>query len=787
MNPLHRLLLSDLRRTWRQAVAICAVLASGVATFVMSTSTIRSLDETRETYYRDYRFADLFVQVTRAPTHLATRLAQISGVARVDTRVVRDVIVDVPHMREPVTCRLVSIADDPRTSLNGIHLLRGRLPNPLAQGEVIASELFAQAHGWSPGTDVDVIMGGRKQRLRVVGMAMSPEYIYAVQPGLLLADNQRFGIFWMPYRQMAAAFNMEGAFNDASFLLLPRCSVREVQDQIDHLTEPYGGRSAYTRDDQESHRRVADEMHQLRGMALVSPSIFLAVAAFLFNIMLFRMVHQQQEQIATLRAFGYRRWEIGRHYLRLLTVLVVIGSAVGCGAGVWLSRWMTTVYVHFFRFPVVHHEFARPQAALAILVSQLAATGGSFSAIRRAIRLSPAVAMRPEAPEASRLSILEDLGLRHLLSPVARMILRRLERTRRATAYSILGMACGVGVLMLGTFMGDTIDYVIDVQFQRTQRQDVTLTFNESLSPHSLHDLRHLPGVSSAEPFRAVPVRLRHGTRQRRMSLMGLEARPRLFRVLDDRLRDVPLDGSGLTISKKLAELLNVGPGSDVLVELLDGSQQRHLVRVGSVFPDYTDPGAYLNRFALHRMLGEGERHSGAFLSVDSRRLTDLYAALKQMPTPAAITVKAAAIQNFNDTIAANLRPMRVINALFAFIIAFGVIYNCALVTLSERSRDLATLRVMGFTRREVSRVLLGELAIITLAAIPIGLPLGYGFCHLATLALDTETHRFPLVVERATFAYAATVILIAAMISSLIVRRMLDRLDLLAVLKAKE
>jgi putative ABC transport system permease protein len=779
--------MSDIARTWRQGLAICAVLASGVATFVMSTSTIRSLDDTREAYYRDYRFGDVFVQLTRAPNSLASRLREIPGVSRVETRVVRDVIIDIPSMQEPVTGRLVSLPDNPQTSLNAVHLLRGRFPDPVSRHEALASELFAQAHGWRPGQEVDVLLGGRKQRLRIVGMAMSPEYIYAVQPGQLLADNRRFGVFWMPYRQMAAAFNMEGAFNDVSFELLPHSSVRNVLFHIDQLTEPYGGRSAYDRDNQMSHRRISDEMHQLRGMAMVSPSIFLAVAAFLFNIMLSRMVNQQREQIATLRAFGYRRWEIGRYYIKLLAILVVIGCVVGSGAGFLLSRWMTNVYVRFFRFPVVRHEIAYEQAIVAALVSLAGAATGGVSAIRKAMQLPPAVAMRPDAPMDVRDSILEKIGLQKLLSPVARLILRRMERNRRSTSLSILGMACAVAVLMLGTFMGDTIDYVIDVQFQRTQRQDVTLTFNEPLSAHALHDVCHLPGVASAEPFRAVPVVIRHGTHQRRMSLMGLERHPRLFRVLDDELEDVPLDTNGLTISKKLAEILAVEPGSEVVIDLLDGSRQQHVVRVGSVFPDYTDPGAYLDRFALHRMLMEEEQLSGAFLAVDPRQLGALYTMLKNTPTLAAITVKSAAIQNFNDTIKANLGPMRMINALFAFIIAFGVIYNCALITLSERSRDLATLRVMGFSRGEVAVILLGEIAIITAASIPVGLPLGYGFCYLATLALDTETHRFPLVVERATFAYSASVVLIAAVCSSLIVRRMLNKLDLIAVLKTKE
>jgi putative ABC transport system permease protein len=787
MKALDRLLISDLRQMWGQALAISAMLACGIATFVMATNTMRSLDSTRSDYYRRYRFADVFVPLVRAPNQLAARLAEIPGVAHVQTRVVRDVILDVPGMLEPASCRLVSTPRDPVNGLNGIHLQRGRLPNPSGRNEVLASEVFANAHGWKLGDSIRVIMGGRREQLQIVGMAMSPEYVYAVPPGQMLADNRRFGVVWMPYRQMAAAFNMEGAFNNATLALLPRASIRDVIFHVDRLTESYGSRGAFDRTEQTSDRFLDDELHQLKSMALVTPSIFLGVSVFLFNLVFTRMVRQQQEQIATLRAFGYRQWQIAWYYTRLVLILVAIGSVVGFSAGIWLSNWMTSEYARFFRFPIVHYEFARDQAVIAVAICLVAAFMGSFSALRRAVRLQPAVAMRPEAPRTSGKSLLERLGLQSMLSPIARMILRRLERNPRSTLLSILGMSLGVAVLIVGTFLEDTIDFVMDVQFQRAQRQDVMLTFNETLSTDALHDVQNLPGVSFAEPFRAVPVRVRNGNRQRRLSLMALEERTRLFRVLDENQNQVELIGSGITISQKLAEVLELQIGDNAIVELMEGRRGRHLMRVAAVFPDYTDPGAYVNRAELQRMLGESDLYSGAFLLVDPDQLQELYTTLQQTPTIAGVTSRHAAIQNFNDTLAENLRPMRITNAIFGFIISFGVIYSCALITLAERSRDMATLRVMGFTRWEVSTVLLGELAIITLAAIPVGLPIGAAFAWIATVALDTETHRFPFVMSRATMAYASVVIIVSAFVSALIVRRMLDKLDLIAVLKVKE
>ncbi|MFK7818333.1 MAG: ABC transporter permease, partial [Planctomycetaceae bacterium] len=599
-------------------------------------------------------------------------------------------------------------------------------------------------------------------------------------------DNKRFGILWMPYRRMAAAFNMEGAFNDALIELQPRANSEEVIFQVDRLMSQYGSTGAYDRSEQHSNRWVSDELHQLKGMARVTPSLFLAVAIALFNIVLSRMVHQQQEQVATLRAFGYSRRDVGAYYLKFVLVLVVLGSIAGIAGGALLGNWMTHAYVKFFRFPMVQFTVAFDLAVVAVSIGAGGAIVGSFNAVRRAVRLQPAVAMRPEAPKSSGRSIPERMGLRAFLSPVARMVFRRLERSPRSTLLSVFGMSLGVAVLILGTFLEDAVTTVIDIQFERAQRQDVTLAFNENLSSAAVHDVRNLPGVREVEPFRAVPIRIRHGHRTRRESLMAVEARAKLFRILDDKQQPVHITGTGLTLSQKMAEMMGLAVGDELTIELLEGRRPVRKLLVDHIFPDFSDPGIYMNREALHELLGEGEQHSGVFVRVDENKINDLYAAVKQIPAASGITVKAAAINTFNDTFRENLRPMRVINGMFGFTIAFGVIYSCALITLAERSRDLATLRVMGFTRWEVSRVLLGELAVITLLAIPIGLPVGWWFASIATAALDTETHRFPLIMTNRTFAYAASIILISAAVSALIVRRMLDKLDLISVLKVK-
>lgn len=788
MKPLDRLLFADVRRMWRQGVAISVLLACGIALFVMSGNTMKSLESSCRLYYSQGRFADVFVSLVRAPNRLVARVEAIEGVRRVQARVVRDVLLDIDQMVEPASCRLVSIEGDPDTSMNRVFLRRGRFPRTTGRVEVIVSELFAQAQGLVPGDAIEAIMGGRRQRLHIVGIGLSPEFVYVVQPGLLVTDDRRYGVMWMPRRQMASAFNMEGAFNDLSVLLEPDASVPSVMQHLDRLTRPYGGTDSYDRDDQPSHLRVADEIHQLRTMAYVTPAIFLAVSAFLFNIVFSRLVHQQKEQIATLRAFGYLPREIGLHYVKMVLLLVSLGALAGLCVGLWLSDWMLNEYSKYFRFPTMHHLFGYGSFFFAVWVSFGVALAGTASAIRRAMKLVPAEAMRPEAPKDYRGLWTERLGVARWMSPITGMIVRRLETNLRATALSVLGMSLGLAILVLGSFMEDTVDYVIVSQFQRAQRQDVMLTFVEKQSAGALHDVMHLPGVTAAEAFRTVPVRLRHGRYSYRTAVMGLETDPQLFRVLDADQNPVhfPPRG-GLTVSQKLAELLEARVGDELVVEILEGERGVRRLPIVKVFANFTEPGAYLNRQELHHILQESEVLSGAYLAVDRDRIDDVYREVKQTPSIAGVTDKHATMKNFRDLISESTALMRTVNAIFAMLIAFGVIYNCSMIIMAERARDLATLRVMGFTRAEAARVLLGEIAVITLLSIPVGLPIGYAFSFLTTLALDTETYRFPLVIETSTYSYSVIVILVAALLSSLYVKRMVNTLDLISVLKVKE
>jgi putative ABC transport system permease protein len=787
MTALNRKLLRDLAAMRGQAFAICSVIGCGVAAFVMSLNTLESLRRTQQEYYERYRFADVFASLTRAPRALESRIVRIPGVARVETRIVASVNLDVPGLLEPAVGRLVSVPDHPRPGLNELYLRAGRWIEPRRAGEVLVSEAFADAHGLEPGDAVSAVINGRWQRLQIAGIALSPEYIFQIRPGELLPDEKRFGVFWMGEEQLAAAFDMEGAFNDVVLTVRRGASLPEIVERLDQLLAPYGSAGAYDRSEQISHRYLSDEIKQLRSMGLIAPSIFLAVAAFLLNIVLTRLIGTQREQIAALKAFGYTHWEVGFHYLKLVLLIVLAGAGLGTMAGSWMGRNLTEMYTQFYRFPVFGFRFDVRVALMGAGISTLAGVLGTLTAVLRAVRLPPAEAMRPEPPHTYRPTVVERLGLQRLFTPAARMILRHLERQPLKAALASLGIALAAAVLILGSFMQDAIEFLMDLQFQRAQRQDMTVTFVEPTTASAVYDVRHLPGVAAAEPFRSIPVRMRAAHRHRRLMILGVPPGNSLHRLIDLLGVEITVPEHGLVLSQKLAELLDVRVGGTVVVEVLEGRRPVREIPVTGLIADFAGLQAYMHLPALHRLLEESDVLSGAYLQVDAAQADALYRELKQTPQVAGVTVKQAALDSFRQTIAENLLRFRTFNVIFACVIAIGVVYNSARISLSERSRELATLRVIGFTRGEISRILLGELAVLTGLAIPLGLLMGYGFAAFASAALDTEMYRIPLVVNASTYAFAATVVIIAALVSGLIVRRRLDRLDLIAVLKTRE
>ena len=786
MTLLDRKLWRDLATLRGQIISIALVVAAGVAVFVASVSTYDSLQSARQRFYDRARFPQVFASMKRAPLSIVPRLAAIPGVAAVEPRIVREVIIDMPAAPVPVSARVVSITRGGDEAMARLQLRAGVAPQPNDSRDAAVSEAFAEANAIRPGSELRVILNGRIQPFRISGIALSTEYIYAVKPGVPIPDDRFYAILWIDRSAAEAAFGMKGAFNDIVVLLAPGASAQAVVAELDRLLEPYGSVGAFERRDQPSNRFLEDELNQQRVTSVIIPMIFFGVAAFLLNAALSRQVTAQREQIAALKALGFSTAPLVLHYLKLGGIVVLLGSALGLAGGFVLGQAMIASYHGFFRLPSLDFALTPWSAIAGTAVSFVAAFLGVMTAVQKVVSTPPAVAMRPPAPARFAHSW-AGLGSSKWLRASRVMVLRNLTGRPMRAMLTVVGIAFALPMVVLGLFWRDAIDQMVDLQFTRVERDNVAITFPHPLDRRIIGDLARESGVLVAEGERIVPVRFRAGHRSYLTSVIGLPSRSELRRPHDTELRPIEVPPDGITLTKRLAERLGISPGQTMTIEVMEGKQLKRLLPVSAVVDETIGMGSYMEIGALNQLTGEGDVVSAAALFVEASTLPTLLQRLKELPVIESATIKAFTLSSFLDKIANLVLVNAGILTGFAVIIAGGIVYNGARISLQERAWELASLRVLGFTRAEVARILFGEFVIEILVAIPIGIALSQAIVGLIARLHSNESFQMPPVISSRTILGATAIVLIAAAVSAYIVRRRIDRLDLVAVLKTRE
>ena len=787
MKALHRKALRDLWHMRGQALAIALVIGAGIAMLVMSQATLISLQDTRDRLYRDYRFSDLWVQVKRAPLAMAARVAELPGVDGVEARLVAAAKIELPGFTDPIEAVLQSLPDQGEPLQNRLYLRSGRQLTPFAHDEVLVSEAFAQAHRLQPGDRLRATIYGRTQWFRIVGTTVSPEYVYQIKPGAMFPDYERFAIVWMNRRALEAALDMGGAFNQLVIRAAPGSHEQDITDAIDRLLARYGGRGAYGRMNQLSYRFLHEEFKQLATMTRVFPTIFLGVAAFLLNVVFTRLVNTQRDQVATLKAFGYSTRSVALHYGLIVSLICLLGSVLGVAGGAWLGTQLAGIYQTYFRFPFLDFRLSVPVVLAGVAVSLVAALLGTGRAVYAAAGEPVAQAMRPPSPERYRPTLAEKLGLARWLSPPNRIILRQLERRPLKALMTVTGLAFAGAIMMMARFQESSINFMVELQYRLSQQQDLSASFLELTPRQALHELRALPGVHRVEGFRSVPVRLRHDNRSEQTSINGLLAEGQLRRPINAQLQRITLPEQGLVINDYLAGQLGVAVGDWLWVEVLEGRQKRVYLPVTLLVREYVGVQAYMQLDALNRALGDGDVVSGALLTVDEAAQPAVFRALDRRPRVISAESRLTAVRALYRSIGEMTGVFTWIAMLMGAIINFGVVYNSARIALAERGRELASLRVLGFTQGEVSYLLLGELALLVLVSVPLSFGVGYGLCWYMAHELQSDLYRVPVHLPGAAYAYSALVTVISALLSALAVRWRIGRLDLIAVLKTRE
>jgi len=788
IRALDRKLLRELVRLKGQILTIALVIASGITSFIALRGTYASLEASREAYYDRYRFAQVFARVKRAPESLVPRIESLPGVALVQTRVAEEITLPLEGMARPAYGRLLSLPASGEPVTNALCIVQGRAPLRGRDDEVVVLKAFADAHQLEPSQRVPAVVGGKLRQLHIVGIALSPEFVYAIRPGAMVDDPSRYAVLWMERSTLAAAFQIEGAFNDVTLRLQPGASEVAVRAALDRLLTQYGADGAHGRKEQISNRILSEELNQLATLSAMIPLVFLGVAAFLVNLVLGRLIRLQRHELATLKAVGYTNREIGWHYLGLVVVVMVPGMLLGLLGGWGFGKVVVAAYANVFRFPELSFRMSVGTVLVALLVSGLSAALGALFAVRAAVRLPPAEAMRPPAPARYRRSIVERLGLAALLGPTWMMVVREVLRRPFRTLLSSLGIAGAVALLILGRFGWDSISHYFEAIFRRQQRQDLSVSFARPIDPRAVGELRRWPGVLAAEGLRAVPVRARFEQRVRDSVLLGLPDQPSLRRLVTRFGRAQDLSKDGVVITTTLGEVLGLRLGDRIDLDVLEGDRRRIRPVVDGFLDEANGLQVYASKQLVAELSGDQGTVSSVLLRVDPPALDEVERRLSRSPQVIDVADAVNDMQRLRDMNASFIDIWTVVSIVLAGSVIFGVNYNNARIALAARSRDLASLRVLGYSQREVAKVLLGGLAVEVGLAVPLGLLLGRVWAEqFMRMSLDPETFRWSVTVSPRTYFMAAAVAIVSAAASALWVRRSLNDLDLIGVLKTRE
>jgi len=786
-RPLDRKLMRDLLRLKWQVLAIALLIACGVAVAVMAYSSLEALRTAQDRFYRDARFAEVFATAKRAPLSRVNDLARIDGVAAVDARIMESGLMEVPGLPRPAIARVISLPMVESSALNRVMLSQGRMPDPSSVDEAVALKTFMDAAGVRMGDRLTAVIGGRAFTFRIVGAARSAEFVYTPSPESFMPDDAHQAVFWAPRPAVERSAGLSGAFNSVALDLAEGASTPAVLQAVDRILAPYGGRIAYARADQPSHRFLAAELKELETSASILPPIFLIVACALVHMVVSRLVEAEREQIGLLKAFGYGDLAAASPYLRFAVAIGVLGAFMGGLFGGWLGVAVMERYRQYFRFPTLEPEFHWSAFLISSTVAVTAAMLGSVLAVRQAVRLSPAVAMQPPRPAVYRKGLLDRFGGRRMLDEPTRIIARNLERFPLRAGLTAAGLAASLALLVGTQFVFASLDHVIDHAYYRAQRWSDAVAFAEPRSAHAVAEVLRLPGVFAAEPVRAVTVQVKANGLADRTRLTGLESDAVLNRPLDGRGRPIAFQGGGVVLSEVLARRLQVQAGDRLHIQITEGRTPSVVLPVTAVTSDYSGDAIYMDREELNRLMADGDLASGASLLLGSDRRSDFYRAIERIPQVVAASSRDDTVSNWRTAMVEAFRVSMTFYIGFAAAIAFGVAYNTSRIALSERARDLATLQVLGFERRECAYILLGELMLLGFAATPVGLLGGAALARGLVIAYSRDELRLPLTLTAGGYAVSLTAYAVAILIAATLVGRRVWALDLVSVLKTRE
>ncbi|MBR0598298.1 ABC transporter permease [Sinanaerobacter chloroacetimidivorans] len=783
LNKIDTMLLRMVKNSKSQFLAVLIIIIVGICIYTAMSMTAINMQNTVSTYYEENNFADLFIETAAIPNQAADRLERIPGVKKVTGRVSEDVPFISENLNERVNLRIVTVKGE-EDELCKSTLLKGRPINENGK-EALLVHKFAEARGIKIGDIIKVQIHGLQYDLEVVGIVDNPEYIYLMENAqTMLPDQANFGVCYVSEKFGQQAMELTGSYNEILISYESGADEDQIIEDVEDELDIYGIKQTVKQEEQLSNNMIQEELKQLGSMAGSLPILFLMVAGLILIMMLSRMVKKDRIKIGVLKAIGYSSRQVLMHYVKYALCAGILGGFFGSILGMGLAGAMTQNYLQYFNIPLLRIEFYYSYVLMAMVLSSVICAVSGMIGARGVLKITPADAMRADAPKSGKRILLEKLPfIWKRLSFSNKMVGRNIFRNKKRTLFVLTGVILTYGMMLFTTSMPAVIDQMMNKHFLEFQKMDYNISFQTPVYKSVIRDLNHIIDIDYMEGKIEYPFELANGNKKQSVSIIGLSKNTQFYSFIDTDEKPVTIPERGILLSQNLANILRVEKGDMVQVKSYLPNQDDVYLQVKGVIKQALGMNAYMEINNMGEQLLDKNIVTGVYVNSSDKNVNEKLIPASNIATVLSTAEMRAVYDEYMTLMVVYVGFMVV----FSGILGFCIVYNATIVSLGEREMEFSSLRVLGFSKSEIFRMILKENNMIMIVGILLGIPIGNLMLKYSSAAFTTNLYSIDMSPTLSAGIFACIFTIGFILLAQLATYRKINRLDFLQALKNRE
>jgi len=778
MKRLNLRLLRLIKNSKGQFIAITALVIVGLTIYTALSTAIVNMEDTLNYYYDETNFADIFVQFSKIPETALDKVNKINGVKDVEGRIVFDIQMKVDNGDEKVKSRIISIPDN--SIVNKLFIVDGNKIEAKNK-DAIVIEQFANARNIRINDTIQPYIEGRVFDLRVSGISASPEYVYLMEnEQSLLPMPDKFGVIYVSEDFARQNFGFKDSYNEVSITVKDKDHIDKIITQIEKELDQYGIKRIYSREEQLSNRMVSEEIKGVKQTSSTVPVIFLGVAAVIIAAMLSRMVRNDRMSIGVLKALGYNNMNILMHYTKFSILIGFIGSVFGLIFGTILSGNIAKLYIQFFNIPMLKFNFYYEYMIIAIVLSIVFCTFAGIWGARRVIKILPAESMRPEPPKQGGRAFIDriDILWKHL-SFSWKMVLRNIFRNKKRFVFITFGIAMTFAISLIPSMMNSAMNDIFEGHYSDFQKMDYNINFSTPLNINAVNEIKHIVDTDRIEPKIEFPFELIYGNNKLVANIIGVKSNTEFYGFKNLKGQSINLPNDGIVLSEGLARFIGVEKGDKVKIKTFIPNKDDIYVEVKDIIKQSLGTNGYMEISYMGNILLDKSLITGVYIN-SSDNIKGELENIKGIASIQSLADMRSIFEQFMGLMIGSISVMIV----FAGILGFAIVYNSTIMNIAERRLEFSSLRVMGFSKKEIFKIITKENSVMTILGIILGIPLGQSMISSLESTFSTEIYTIEMNPTLSSYIITAILTIIFVIIAQLATYKKINSLDFIEALK---